>query len=271
MLKNYLKTAFRNLLRFKVYSAINIIGLAVGMAACLLIFLYVQNDLSFDKFNKKFDRIYRVVIEPKQNDNGSHWALTPSGYAPSFVNDFPAVQAVRLTPSTFYTPVIKYDDKLFTAKDFIFADSTFFNIFSFPLLEGNPRTALAEPFSLVLSKSEAQKIFGDVDPMGKTIRVSNLFDFKVTGVAKDPPPNSSIQFNYLVSFVNLKDIYVTQFHLKMLTSVLNNFNSSNFFTFLLLPKGLRVESVEKQLPAFLDKYLGDQKGTETSPSSTLLD
>lgn len=263
MLKNYLKTAFRNLLRFKVYSAINIIGLAVGMAACLLIFLYVQNDLSFDKFNKKFDRIYRVVIEPKQNDNGSHWALTPSGYAPSFVNDFPAVQAVRLTPSTFYTPVIKYDDKLFTAKDFIFADSTFFNIFSFPLLEGNPRTALAEPFSLVLSKSEAQKIFGDVDPMGKTIRVSNLFDFKVTGVAKDPPPNSSIQFNYLVSFVNLKDIYVTQFHLKMLTSVLNNFNSSNFFTFLLLPKGLRVESVEKQLPAFLDKYLGDQKGTET--------
>jgi len=135
MLRNYLKTAFRNLLRFKIYSAINIIGLAVGMAACMLIFLYVQNDMSFDKFNKNYNRIYRVLVEPKENENGYNWPLTPSGYAVAFASDFPEIKAVRLTPAILYTPVIKYENRMFTAKNFIFADSAFFDVFSFPFLK----------------------------------------------------------------------------------------------------------------------------------------
>ncbi len=263
MLKNYLKIAIRNILRNKLYSFINIGGLAVGMAACLLIFLYVENDFSFDKFNANYNRIYRVVVEPKHNNGNSNWPLTPSGYAPAFVNDFPSVQAIRITPPSFYTPVIRYHEKFFTGKDFLFADSTFFDIFTFPLIDGNPRTALSQPFSLVISQSEARQIFGRADPIGKVIKVNNLFDFRVTGVARDCPHNSTIQFNYLASFANISDLYTTQYHLKMFRQVLDNFNSSNFFTFLLLPKGLTIGSVQKQMPAFLDKYLGDQAGAQT--------
>ncbi len=256
MLKNYLKTALRNIFRTRTYSLINVGGLAVGMAACLLIFLYVENDLSFDRFNANYNRIYRVVVEPKHSSGNSNWPLTPSGYAPAFVNDFPSIRAVRITPPAFYTPVIRYGDKLFTGKDFVFADSAFFDVFTFPLIQGNPRTVLARPFSLVLSQSEARKIFGNTDPIGKIIRVSNLFDFTVTGVAEDPPHNSSIQFNYLASSVNIKDLYTTQYHLSMFKDILDNFNSENFFTFLLLPKGLAIKSLEKQMPAFVGKYVG---------------
>lgn len=266
MLKNYLKIAFRNLVRSRVYSSINIIGLAVGMAACLLIFMFVRNDMSFDKFNENYGRIYRVIIEPKRSNHGSRWALTPSGYAPAFTNDFPSVQAVRITPPSFYTPVIRYRDRLFSANKFLFADSTFFDVFTFPLIEGNPKTALSQPFSLVLSESEARKLFGSADPIGKIIKVSNLFDFRVTGVAKNCPHNSSIQFNYLASFVNIKDLYTTQYHLRMFKHILTNFNSSNFFTFLLFPKGLTVGSVEKQMPGFLNKYLGGRAGAQTKAS-----
>ena len=256
MLKNYFKIALRNIFRTRTYSLINVGGLAVGMAACLLIFLYVENDLSFDRFNTNYNRIYRVVVEPKHSSGNSNWPLTPSGYAPAFVNEFPSIRAVRITPPAFYTPVIRYGDKLFTGKDFVFADSTFFDVFTFPLIQGNPRTVLARPFSLVLSQSEAWKIFGDTDPIGKIIRVSNLFDFTVTGVAEDPPRNSSIQFNYLASSVNIKDLYTTQYHLSMFKDILDNFNSENFFTFLLLPKGLAIKSLEKQMPAFVGKYVG---------------
>ena len=262
MLKNYLKIAVRNILKNKVYSFINIAGLAVGMAACLLIFLNVQNDFSFDKFNKNFNRIYRVVIEAKQNGKDVIWSITPTGYANAFQNDFSGVKSVRLSHPAIYTPVIRYGNRLFSTKNFIFADSTFFDVFSFPMLEGNPQTALKEPFSLVLTKTESEKIFGNTDPIGKIIKVSNLFDFKVTGVVKDPPPNSSIQFNYLASFVNIADVYKTQFHLNQ-PNVLNNFSSSSHYTFILLPKNLRVESVEKQLPRLVEKYLGEGSSKQT--------
>ena len=256
MLKNYLKTALRNLLRFKVYSAINIIGLSVGIAACLLIFLYVQNDLGFDKFNKNYDRIYRVVQESKQDGRDVTWSITPTGYAGAFVNDFPGVESVRLSRPDLYKPIVKYDDQLYSVDDFIFADSSFFRIFTFPLLEGNPNTALSEPFSLVLSQGEAKKIFGNTDPMGKTLRVMNRLDFKVTGVAKDPPYNSSIQFKYLASFISLKDI-------SKRPGILNDFHSSNFYTFLLLPSGLQTESIQNDLSGFVDKYLGEGSSKET--------
>ena len=262
MIKNYLKTAFRNLLRFKVYSAINIIGLAVGMAACMLIFLYVQNDMSFDKFNKNYHRIYRVAQEFTQNGKDVTWALTPTGYGNAFPNDFLGVKAVRISFPGMGGGVVRYDDKLFTVKDFVFADSAFFDVFTFPLLEGDPKTALSEPFSVVLSQSEAQKVFGNVDPVGKTIRVSNLFDFKVTGVAKDPPPNSSIQFGYLVSFVSLRDIFHKMYP-KFSASILNNFSSSSYYTFLLLPKGFQVQTIRDNLPSFLEKYLGKDNSETT--------
>ncbi len=248
MLRNYLKTAFRNIIRFKVYSAINIVGLAVGMAASMLISLYVQNDMSFDKFNKNYSRIYRVADIWTQNGNVAAWSLTPTGYANAFVNDFPGVRAVRISHGMGVSVVVRYDDKLFKADGVILADSTFFNVFTFPFIEGNPNTALSAPFSVVLSESEAHKIFGNTDPLGKTIRLNNQFDLTVTGVAKDPPLNSSIQFDFLASFVSLPGIYHAP------ASILNNFNSNDYYTFLLLPKGYQVESLRNSLPSLLTKY-----------------
>jgi putative ABC transport system permease protein len=250
MLNNYLKTAFRNFLRFKFYSAINITGLAIGMAACMLISLYVQKDMSFDKFNKNYDRIYRVVDIWTQNGNVAPWALTPTGFANAFQNDFPGVKAVRISHS-MGTVVLKYKDRPFKVNELILADSGFFDMFTFPFIEGNPKTALAEPMSIVLSQSEAQKIFGNAEPIGKILRVENQFDLKVTGVVKDPPNNSSIQFHYLVSFVSLPEIYHGSGEL------LNNFNSNDYYTFLLLPKGDRVESIRNSLPSLLKKYKGE--------------
>lgn len=253
MIKNYFKTAYRNLLKFKVHSAINIVGLAVGMATCMLISLYIQNDMSFDKFNKNYNRIYRVVDVWNQNGNVAPWSLTPTGFANAFQNDFPGVKAVRISHG-MGSMVVKYDGKLFKAKSLILADSAFFHVFTFPLLEGDPKTALAAPFSVVLSQSEAQKIFGNIDPLGKIIKVENQFNFRVTGVAKDPPRNSTIQFNYLGSFVSLPKLYHGS------AKLLNNFHSNDYYTFLLLPKGYRVETIRSNLPTFLVKYKGADYG-----------
>ena len=252
MFKNYFNITVRNILKNKVHSFINIFGLAVGLAACVLIFLYVQNDLSFDKFNKNYNRIYRVVQEFKQSGKLVTWAPTPTGYANAFPENFPGVKSVRISIPLMGDAVVKYGEKLFTVKNFTFADSSFFDVFSLPLIIGDPKTALSAPFSIVLAQSESKKIFGNKDPVGKTIRINNMYNYKVTGVAKDPPSNSSIQFGYLASFVSLKDIY----H-KSSGSVLNNFSSSNYYTFLMLPKGLRVEMIRSNLPAFLTKIFGE--------------
>ncbi len=251
MLKNYLKTAFRNIFRFKTYSAINLVGLAVGMAACILIYLYVANDMSFDKFNKNYKRIYRVAEEITRNGKSEIWSLTPTGFANAFPVDFPGVKAVRTKWALGGDVVIKSGNKLFTVNSFAFADADFFNVFTFPLVEGDPRTALSEPFSVVVSQSEAQKVFGSADPMGKIIRVQNLFDFKITGVAKDPPGNSSIQFGYLGSFISLKHVFGPGFSL-------NNFEAMDYYTFLLLPEGMQVGAVRQGLRSFLTKYCGPE-------------
>ncbi len=250
MLINYLKTAVRNLVRFRIYSAINIVGLAVGTAACLLIFMYVRNDLSFDKFNRNYSRIYRVDQVFTQNGKVEPWSLTPTGYANAFPNEFPGVKTVRLKQG-LGNIVVTYNGRMFTLDDFCLADSSFFDVFTFPLIEGNPKTALSEPFSAVITQEEARKIFGSEDPMGKLVRVDNLFDFKIAGVAKDPPHNSSIQFSLLASFISLKDI----FHSRS-SELLNDFGSSDYYTFLLLPGGMRIEEIRNNLHSLLLKYRG---------------
>lgn len=255
MFKNYLIVAARNISKNKVHSFINIVGLAVGLAACLLIYLYVRNDLSFDKFNKNYNRIYRVVQDFRQNGKMVTWAPTPTGYANAFPEKFPGVISVRVSIPQMGNAVVKYKEKLFSVKNFTFADSSFFDVFSMPLIIGNPKTALSAPFSIVLSQSEAKKIFGSINPVGKMIRINNRFDYTVTGIAKDPPSNSSIQFGYLASFVSIRGIYHKLFPKR--EDILNNFSSSNYYTFLLLPKGYRIETIRSGLPAFLTKIFGE--------------
>lgn len=258
MFRNYLKIAFRNILKQKTTSFINIMGLAVGITACLLISLYIWNDFSFDKSNRNFDSIYRVCPQFSRDGSESTWSLTPTGYAQAFVNEFLGVKSVRLSKAENYTPVIKYDDRLFTVENFLFTDPSIFEIFDFPLIEGNPQKVLSEPNSIVITQTQARKIFGDIHPLGKTIRVNNLYDFKVTGIAKDTPANSSVQFNFLVPFTNLRDVFAKEYLWKNVSDekIFNNFSSLSYYTFILLPDGTTLESIQKKLPAFLDKYLG---------------
>ncbi len=164
MLKNYLKIAFRNLIRFKAYSAINILGLAIGLAAAILIFIFVKDELSYDKFYSNADHIFKVVYDSESDGEISRWAFSHSSWAPEFKANFHEVEDyVRVRHDDDQT-IIEYNNNIFTEAKFFFIDSSFFEIFDIELLEGKPGEVLNAPYEIVLSESSAQKYFGDENP-----------------------------------------------------------------------------------------------------------
>jgi putative ABC transport system permease protein len=205
MLKNYLKIAVRNLLKHKAYSFINIAGLALGMTCCLLILLYVQHELSYDRFHRQADRIYRIFWQ-----SGNPQTRTPHPMAQAMARDFAEIEsAVSLSP--IWGPgltrpqfSVRYGDKRFEEREVFSADSTFFEVFSFRLIKGDPRTALRSPASLVITERMAEKYFGEEEPMGKVLTVNNSVDLKVTGVMENVPAHSHFHFDFLISYVLLK-------------------------------------------------------------------
>jgi putative ABC transport system permease protein len=204
MLRNYLKIAFRNLWRNKVFSGINVIGLSVGLASCLLLFVYIAHELSYDDFQRKADRIVRVTMEYSMEGRVNKIPVTGTKVAPEFGRQFPEVESgVRMINRD---AVVLNGDRQFTEKRLVFADSAFFSLFSFPLRKGNPQTALAGPNQVVLSATTAQTYFGAENPVGKTLRINTggLFrDYSVTGVVEDCPANSQIKYDLLASFITL--------------------------------------------------------------------
>src|SRR5580658_6166820 len=198
MLMNYLKTAFRNLWKRRAFSLINILGLAVGMTASFLIFLYVRFELSYDSFHSKADRIYRLVCDVKTpsetvHANGPAWPV-----APALKREFPdVVTAVRTTAVSF---LFRKDDIKFQEENSLLADPDFFRVFDFPLLKGDPNTCLKEPFSVVFSATAAKKYFGHTDPIGQILHLAQKgWPVKVTGIMKDLPGNSVISGDVVVS------------------------------------------------------------------------
>ncbi|NOR15208.1 MAG: hypothetical protein GQ544_05855, partial [Candidatus Aminicenantes bacterium] len=181
MFKNYLKIAVRNIRKYKSYSFINIFGLATGMACCLLIALFVQDELSYDRYHEKTDRIYRLVDAfDIEGDFSRYFALSSAPFAPALKADFPEVEdAVRLFLGR--RRMVTYEDKKFYEDGLIFADASLFNIFTFPLVHGNPDEVLEAPNSLVISERVAQKYFGNVDPINKTLKI-NEQEFLITGI-----------------------------------------------------------------------------------------
>ncbi|MFL5748582.1 MAG: ABC transporter permease [Niastella sp.] len=249
MLKNYFKIAFRNLWRHRVFSFINIMGLTVGMTACLLIFLYVRFEMSYDKFHPKADRIYRMVTDLKTptetiNTGGPAWAV-----APHLMLDFSEIEAVAR---------VNYDNVLFRKGDIkfneegaIWVDSAFLSIFHFPLLKGNARTALNQPFSVVLSETAAKKYFGKEDPMGQTILItSEGKPAMVTGVMKDMPENTQIKSEVLLSLSTITNEFA-----KGINDQWSNYGP---FTFILLKPGTNPTALQKKFPSFLDKWNGTE-------------
>lgn len=199
MFHNYLKTAFRNLFRNPLYALINIVGLTIGITCCLLILIYIKHEFSFDRFHEKKDNLHRLVFEfvDPEGTTASPQMTAPVG--PAMVATFPEV--VRCTRfSTREDGYFSYQEKAFREEGLFYADSSLFEMFSFELLAGDPHTALAEPYSVVLNQETAMRIFGDKNPLGETVRWNNRDDFLVTGVVKSPPANSHLQFSSLVSF-----------------------------------------------------------------------
>ncbi len=205
MFKNYIKIAVRSLLRQKGYSFINIVGLAIGMAACMLILLFIQRELSFENMHKNADRIYRVmIIDAALGTHGQRAGITFPAVAPDIKGKFPEVEdALRLSggPQVLLT----YGDNSGIFADQVrMSDPNFFEFFDFPLLQGDPATALLEPYTIVLTETLADQVFGDEDPMGKTLRTGRAYDVTVTGVLQDLPDNTHLDFDALGSMSTLE-------------------------------------------------------------------
>ncbi|MGH7492123.1 MAG: ABC transporter permease [bacterium] len=244
MLKNYLKIALRNLLKHKGYSFINVAGLAIGMTCCVLILLFVQDELSYDRYHENASRIYRIVRIHNEDDTRSS-ARIGAPWAPALQNDYPEVSSfVRFRSCG--RPLIGYLDKQFYEENGLFAESTLFEVFSFPLIKGDPKAALARPNTVVITETMAQKYFGDEDPIGKTLTLNSKSELQVTGVAKDPRRNSHFRFGFLISFATYNDWD------------LKEWNMNNFHAYLLLAQDHFAPAVEGKFPDFFATHLGAQ-------------
>jgi putative ABC transport system permease protein len=207
MLKNYFKIAIRNLLRFKLYSFINIVGLSVGIAACVLIMLWVQDELAFDRFHKNVDNVFRVINYQGNFENRG--AGTPAPLGPAIKEEIPDVVNFTRFASAPRKVVVKYDKKIFYENRISFADPSVFEVFTFPFVEGDPRTALSGLPNVVITENIAHKYFGDDEPVGKTLTIEGAENVVVSGVIKNIPSQSHIQFDFLLSF---EDIYASHMY-----------------------------------------------------------
>jgi len=252
MIKNYLKSALVNIKRHPFISFINIFGLTVGLTCCLLILVYIINERSYDRFNTSVNNIYRVtrIFYSDQGTESLHTSSVAPPFGPLLKNAFPDIQKItRLLPKSS-TPV-QYKDKLINEKSAFFADENVFDFFTITVVQGDPHYALLQPFTVMLTEDIAKKYFGDVDPMNKTIRLDgNKHEYKVTGIYKSFPVNSHLHPQMLLSFNTLKDTSV--YGEKLLQTM---YNHNAFYTYLLFPENYNVAGIEKQLPAFLDKYV----------------
>ncbi|NIM89861.1 MAG: FtsX-like permease family protein [Candidatus Aminicenantes bacterium] len=249
MFRNYLKIALRNILRNKVYSIINISGLAIGMACCLLILLFIQDELSYDSYHDEADHIFRLVAANKASGEVRHLAPVGAPYAELFSSALPEIR----NATRFYKHrrvLVKYEDKRFFEERFFFADPTVFDVFSFPMMRGNSEAALAAPFSVVITEAMAQKYFGDEDPTARSIILDNKHTFNITGIIRDVPPNSHFRFDFLASLETLADLYGQRF--------LKHPGYMSFYTYLLLQEHTDPGEFEQKLQGVVKQFLGER-------------
>jgi len=248
MLRNYIKIAFRNLTKYKGYTIINILGLAFGLSCTLFIAIFVYNEISYDKFHTKSELIYRMCVKGEMGGNDLNMAATAVPMAEALVNEFPEIiQATRIYRGG--GRLVKYGDNKFNeaAEDFYFGDSTFFEVFSFPFIHGDPHSALDNPFSIILTETTANKYFGDEDPIGKNLSVEyDTTLYQVTGVIKDIPSTSHFHFNLMGSYHSLEN--------SRNTSWLNH----NVYTYVVTVPGINEESFRININSLIEKYAGPQ-------------
>ena len=241
MIRNYFKIAWRNLVKSKAFSIINIAGLTTGITVCMMIFLFVMHEFSYDNFHTNGKNIYRLMRTFDPNSLPVPYVSGP--YAAALKNDFSheIEHIVRVMPDN---DLFTYNNRPFNEKKVLIADSNFFSFFTFPLLRGNPATVLADPGSVVLTETAAKKYFGNEDPIGKILDMNTSRKLRVTGIAKDVPSNSHLDFDVVISF----SIYKDQ---PWMHAWLNNDN----FTYVMLDPHVDPTAMQKRFPAFENKYL----------------
>lgn len=249
MLKNYFKIAIRNLRKEKLNTLINIFGLAIGIASVIVLLIFIRNELSFDKFHEQHEQIYRLNYHDSGGE-GRVLATTAPVMVAAMLDTYPEVQKYT---SLYYSDrdILAYQDKLFYEDNVIYADSNFFQIFSFPLLSGNPKTALKESNTIVLTPGMAKKYFGQEDPLGKTLTL-NKKNLKVTGVVDHIPQNSHLQFDFLVSFLTYElppSLPVT----------MDNWGLISFNNYLLINEGADIKSLENKFDQLLAVHTEEER------------
>ena len=247
MFRNYIKIALRNIKTHKGYSFINIAGLAVGLTCCILILLWVQDELSYDRYHENADRICRITYAEEIGGAFDHYAVSPFAAAPTFTAEVPEV--IAYTRLWQRTGLVSYNAKKFDEHGIFYADKAFFEIFTHEFIEGDPTTALESPGSIVITHKMAKKIFVNENPLGKTVNLNADGDLKVTGVVKDVPRNSHFHFNYLVSMSTIQG---------KRAEYLDAWLVIMGWSYVLLDERAEFQSVEKKLASIVDKHAGDE-------------
>ena len=251
MFHNYLSVALRNLGRHPAYSLINIAGLAIGMATCILILLYIQDELSYDRYHPHADRVYRIVDDIESGGQTVQTAGTPTGWGPALKRDFPEIELVVRLRGTESAWLVDLGNTIYYERKVIWAGSDLFEMFSIPLAAGDQSVALAEPYSMVISEDLAFKYFGDEEAIGKAVNLDNRWDFTVTGVMKNIPTNSHMRPDMFVSYSTMTaiqsgwDLDDWEYH-------------RNLYTYVRLRENVSPSDFEAKLPAFLERHAGDQ-------------
>ncbi|MBN2012948.1 ABC transporter permease [candidate division KSB1 bacterium] len=247
MFKNYLKIAYRFILKQKSYALINIAGLSIGLACSMIIILYISTELGYDTFHTNAPRIIRIASNLTLG--GTTTPIATTNYPPAIAmrNDLPEViDATRFR--TMRKLTVKYQDKLFVEEKGYFADASVFDVFTFPMVQGAPKTALASPFSIVLTESLKRKYFGDSNPIGQILKINGQYNYTVTGVMRDLPSNSHIQFDMLASFQTLSSLN------QDIESWLTGFSN---YSYILVTGDANIRELEQKLPAMVKQYIGD--------------
>lgn len=243
MFYNYLKITLRNIIRQRTYILINLLGLTIGMTVCILLFLFVQYESSYDRFHPNAERIYRVISQDQDEKGIDTFTYTPAPLAPALMQDFPEIEnAVRFSDNEI--EVISKGRRFY--ETIFFADKEIFEIFAVKLIQGNKSSALDDPRSLLISEKTANKYFRGENPIGQTVSFWGETDYTITGVFEDIPKNTHLHFNFLGSFEN--------FHRRHQ----NQWGISNYFTYILLAENTSIQSIESRMPEFIDRYKGPE-------------
>ncbi|MDE3057875.1 MAG: ABC transporter permease [Bacteroidota bacterium] len=253
MVRNYFKIAIRNILKFRLYSCINIIGLAVGIACCIAIMLFIRDELSYDGYNEHADQVYRPVFFATFNGREIRSAMSPAPMGAAISHDLPEVAAYARMHYEG-SCVIRYQNKTFVEQKFLWADSTLFDLFTLPFVAGDPKTALTQPNTVVITESTARKYFGGDNPIGQILNRDKQTEYTVTGVIKDVPQNSHFHPDFIGSLTTLQD------------SRDPNWLSNNYFTYFLLKKGTNPKEFEHKINKELAAHAGPQLRAVTGVS-----